>query len=146
MPDNPVSPTDAVTSPRTSYKLSKRTLEQLKIFESHVADAEERQQLANLLLSISPFAFLFDKPDPTSAYQIGATDWELLGRASQGFRSALRDQLWQFCRLEAAAQASSGDDLKFWLRMAEQFSRSRSPSSEDVPPTPPSPPKNLRVG
>ncbi len=107
------------------YKLSKRSLDKLQEFKGLVQDAIERQKIVNAILAISPFQVLLDKPDPTSLYQIYQTDWDLLAKASEGFATNTRQQLKQYCELEAISQNTSPSDFKFWINMGKQFSAPR---------------------
>ncbi len=104
-----------------NFKLSQRTTEKFQEFKGLVNDANERQKVVNAILLIAPFKVLLDKPDPSSLYEIKTTDWDLIATASQGFASDTRQQLKQWCELEALSQQNSAPDFKFWVTLSKQF-------------------------
>ena len=102
--------------------LSARTIAEFKRFKDHLADANDRQRVANALLAISPFSTLLGKPDLPALVSIAQTEWAALGTAAQGFSAHLRSQLKTFCDLEAVAQSNSPPDFRFWRALSKQFS------------------------
>lgn len=102
-------------------QLSKRSVEQFKILQGHIADANQRLLLANILIAFAPFQPLLSPPDPVTAVEIMLTDWAPLAEASAHLGSFYRGELRKFCQLEAVSQNSSVKDYKFWLNLADSF-------------------------
>lgn len=103
------------------YKLSKRSVEELKKLNEHVKDAEARLKFGNAVLLIAPFQKLLSGPSADTVVDIGTTDWTVYGTASQGLAVHFRTQLKQFCEFEALKQRKSKDDYQFWLQLSRQF-------------------------
>jgi hypothetical protein len=110
------------------YKLSERTVRELKVFRALQGDMADMQKLGNILISIAPFRSLLDGADPADAFEISQESWALFDKALQGLSVHYRSQLRQFCELEALSQHKSRDDFQFWRNLAKQF----YPSKIDV--------------
>lgn len=108
------------------YKLSARSVQKTKELKELVADANERQKIANAMLGIGAFQTILGAPNTATTYQIATGDWTLLASASKGLSENIRMQLKQFCELEALTQDNSKDDRTYWRKMAEQFKHTRS--------------------